>query len=96
MISHLIKILSEIAVGKRNFIEVYGNDYNTHDGTAIRDYIHVSDLADIHIEIAKYLLMHSNSQILNCGYGKGYSVLDVINEANKICNNSISTPIFIL
>tara|TARA_B100000242_G_C43039312_1_gene484738 strand:- start:290 stop:1273 length:984 start_codon:yes stop_codon:yes gene_type:complete len=87
--THLIKILSEIAVGKRNFIEVYGNDYNTHDGTAIRDYIHVSDLADIHIEIAKYLLMHSNSQILNCGYGKGYSVLDVINEANKICNNSI-------
>ena len=69
--THLIKILSEVVVGKRNHIEIYGNDYDTADGTAVRDYIHVSDLADIHLEVAKYLLENlesnlfkKNSQIL--------------------------------
>ncbi len=87
--THLIKILSEVAVGKRNKIFIYGNDYNTKDGTAVRDYIHVSDLADIHLEIAKYLLEKKVTNIFNCGYGKGYSVLEVINTANKITNNKI-------
>tara|TARA_B100000029_G_scaffold244883_1_gene242033 strand:- start:659 stop:1642 length:984 start_codon:yes stop_codon:yes gene_type:complete len=87
--THLIKILSEVAVGKREKIFIYGNDYNTYDGTAIRDYIHVSDLADIHLEVAKYLLNKKHSNIFNCGYGKGYSVLEVINTANKITNNKI-------
>ena len=68
---------------------VYGNDYQTADGTAIRDYIHVSDLADIHVEAAKYLLKNHQSNIFNCGYGKGYSVLDVINEANIITDGKI-------
>ena len=54
--THLIKILSEVAVGKRDKIYLYGNDYNTDDGTAVRDYIHVSDLADIHIKTAEYLI----------------------------------------
>ena len=53
--THLIKILSEVAVGKREKIQIFGNDYNTPDGTAIRDYIHVSDLSDIHVEVAKLL-----------------------------------------
>ena len=88
--THLIKILSEIAIGKKAYLEVYGNDYNTHDGTAIRDYIHVTDLADIHIEVSKYLLNNSKSEIFNCGYGVGYSVLEVIRETNKICNGSIN------
>ncbi len=87
--THLIKILSEVAVGKREKIFIYGNDYKTKDGTAIRDYIHVSDLADIHLEVAKYLINNKISNIFNCGYGKGYSVLDVINAANKITNNKI-------
>ena len=87
--THLIKILSEVAVGKREKIFIYGNDYNTDDGTAIRDYIHVCDLADIHLEVAKYLLDKKHSNIFNCGYGKGYSVLEVINAANKITNNKI-------
>jgi UDP-glucose 4-epimerase len=87
--THLIKILSEVAVGKREKISVFGNDYNTKDGTAIRDYIHVSDLASIHLEAAKYLLDNKISNIFNCGYGKGYSVLEVINTANKIYNNKI-------
>jgi len=87
--THLIKILSEVAVGKREKISIYGNDYNTADGTAIRDYIHVSDLANIHLEAAKYLLENKISNIFNCGYGKGYSVLEVINAANKISGNKI-------
>ncbi len=87
--THLIKILSEVATGKRSKMAVYGNDYNTPDGTAIRDYIHVSDLADIHLKAADYLLENKNTEIFNCGYGFGYSVLDVINTANKLYNNSI-------
>ncbi len=87
--THLIKILSEVVVGKRDHIEIFGNDYNTPDGTAIRDYIHVSDLADIHLEVAKYLLESSESNLFNCGYGNGFSVLDVINSANKISEDKI-------
>ena len=87
--THLIKILSEVAVGKREQISIFGNDYNTKDGTAVRDYIHVSDLASIHLEAAKYLLNNKISNIFNCGYGKGYSVLEVINTANEIYNNKI-------
>jgi len=87
--THLIKILSEVAVGKRKKISIYGNDYNTLDGTAVRDYIHVSDLANIHLEVAKFLLENKKSNIFNCGYGKGYSVLEVINVANKIYGNKI-------
>ena len=87
--THLIKILSELAIGKREKISIYGNDYNTKDGTAIRDYIHVSDLANIHLEAAKYLLENQISNIFNCGYGKGYSVLEVINVAKKIYGEKI-------
>ena len=87
--THLIKIISEVAVGKREKISIFGNDYNTTDGTAIRDYIHVSDLAEIHLEAAKYLLANKISNVFNCGYGEGYSVLDVINAANKITGNKV-------
>ena len=87
--THLIKIISEVAVGKRKKILIFGSDYNTNDGTAIRDYMHVSDLADIHLEAAKHLLQNNKTNIFNCGYGKGYSVLEVINEANKLTNGNI-------
>ena len=88
--THLIKILSEVAIGKRDKISIYGNDYSTSDGTAVRDFIHVSDLADIHLKAASYLLTNKTTDIFNCGYGKGYSVLEVINAANKLYNNSIN------
>ena len=88
--THLIKILSEVVVGKRDHIKIFGNDYNTPDGTAIRDFIHVSDLADIHLKVANYLLEKLESNLFNCGYGNGYSVLDVINTANQIYQNKIS------
>ena len=87
--THLIKKISEVIVGKREQINIFGNDYNTPDGTAIRDYIHVSDLADIHLEVAKYLLKNLESNLFNCGYGNGYSVLDVVNTTNSIYQNKI-------
>ena len=87
--THLIKILSEVIIKKRKNINIFGNDYNTHDGTAIRDYIHVSDLADIHLKTAEYLIKNQKSNIFNCGYGKGFSVLDVINTANNIYKDTV-------
>ncbi len=87
--THLIKKISEVVVGKRDQIKIFGNDYNTPDGTAIRDYIHVSDLADIHVEVSKYLLKNLESNLFNCGYGNGFSVLDVVNTSNSIYQNKI-------
>ena len=88
--THLIKVLSEVILGKRDSLEIYGKNYNTHDGTAIRDYIHVSDLADIHVEVAKYLISNLESNLFNCGYGKGYSVLEVINTAEHLMKKKIN------
>ena len=87
--THLIKVACEVATGKRKILIVNGSDYNTPDGTPIRDYIHVSDLADIHYICAKYLLKDGSPQIFNCGYGKGYSVIEVINTMNKILKRKI-------
>ena len=91
--THLIKIASEVVVGKRDEIIINGDDYDTKDGTAIRDYIHVSDLADIHLVSAKYLLDQKQSNIFNCGYGNGYSVKEVIDTYNKILNKKIKSKI---
>ena len=91
--THLIKIASEVAVGKRDEIIINGNDYDTRDGTAIRDYIHVSDLADIHLVSAKHLIDKNKSNIFNCGYGSGYSVKEVINTYNKILSKKIKSKI---
>jgi len=91
--THLIKIASEVAVGKRDEIIINGDDYDTKDGTAIRDYIHVSDLADIHLVSAKYLLDKNQSNIFNCGYGNGYSVKEVIDTYNKILKKKIKSKI---
>jgi UDP-glucose 4-epimerase len=91
--THLIKIASEVAVGKRDEIIINGNDYDTRDGTTIRDYIHVSDLADIHLVSAKHLIDKNKSNIFNCGYGSGYSVKEVIDTYNKILNKKIKSKI---
>jgi UDP-glucose 4-epimerase len=87
--THLIKIASEVAVNKRNEIIINGDDYNTRDGTAVRDYIHVSDLADIHLISAEYLIKNKKSNIFNCGYGKGFSVKEVLKTYNEILDNKI-------
>jgi UDP-glucose 4-epimerase len=81
--THLIKVAAEAAVGKRNKMYVFGTNYPTLDGTCIRDYIHVDDLAYAHIKGLEYLT-DNNSNVFNCGYGKGYSVLEVINTMKEV------------
>ena len=81
---HLIKNIAIQAFKKKPSISIYGNDYKTKDGTCIRDYMHVSDLTDIHIKTLKFINTKSKSLTLNCGYGKGYSVLDIVKILKKI------------
>lgn len=81
--THLIKVAAETAVGKRDKMYIFGTDYPTPDGTGIRDYIHVDDLADAHILALDYL-DENDSDIFNCGYGKGYSVKEVIQTMKKV------------
>jgi UDP-glucose 4-epimerase len=82
--THLIKIACEAAVGKRPHVAVYGNDYPTPDGTCIRDYIHVSDLAAAHVAALDWLVDHPNDNLLiNCGYGRGLSVLEVLDAVDR-------------
>jgi UDP-glucose 4-epimerase len=76
--THLVKVACETALGERPYLEVFGTDYPTPDGTCIRDYIHVSDLARAHLDALRYLRGGGKSQVLNCGYGTGFSVLEVI------------------
>jgi UDP-glucose 4-epimerase len=74
---------------KKPKLNVYGNDYNTADGTCIRDFIHVSDLADIHLKVLFKVSKNDKSTILNCGYGKGFSVLEVVNNFKKFSKNKV-------
>jgi UDP-glucose 4-epimerase len=82
--SHLIPLALKAAKGDRQAIKVFGADYPTPDGTCIRDYIHVDDLTDVHILALKYLQDGGNSDIFNCGYGKGHSVREVVDTARKV------------
>lgn len=82
--AHLIKIGCDAALGIRPAASIFGTDYPTHDGTGIRDYIHVEDLATAHVDALTYLEQKSTSQILNCGYGKGYSVKEVLLKIKEI------------
>lgn len=80
----LIKVACEAAVGLRDHISVFGTDYPTPDGTGIRDYIHVADLADAHIKALDYLNNGGASTTLNCGYGHGYSVREVLDTVQAV------------
>ncbi len=91
--SHLIKIASEVATGKKDVLIINGDDYNTKDGTAVRDYIHVSDLADIHLMCTKYLYNNGQSNIFNCGYGKGFTVKEVVKYFNDFLEKKINFKI---
>jgi UDP-glucose 4-epimerase len=86
----LIKVAAEVAVGKREKLLVFGTDYPTPDGTGVRDYIHVSDLADAHIQALGYLRAGGESTLLNCGYGHGYSVREVIDAVNQVNGRPIA------
>ena len=87
--SHLIKRACEVAVGKREKLIINGNDYNTLDGTPVRDFIHVTDLADIHFVSARHLIENGKSEIFNCGYGKGYSVKEVLESFTEVLGKKI-------
>lgn len=82
--THLITRALKTAKGEFSFLEIYGTDYPTHDGTCIRDYIYVMDLAEAHLLAMEYLLEGGKSVVLNCGYGKGFSVREVINVVKKV------------
>jgi UDP-glucose 4-epimerase len=82
--THLIKVAAETAVGRRPRIEVFGTDYATPDGSCIRDYIHVSDLVRAHSDALRYLRGGGSSVTLNCGYGRGFSVREVIDTVKKV------------
>jgi UDP-glucose 4-epimerase len=81
--THLIKVAVETALGARPEIDIYGTDYDTPDGTCVRDYIHVTDLAEAHLAALAHLRRGGDSGTFNCGYGHGYSVLEVIDAVKR-------------
>ena len=87
--THLIPIILQVPNGQREFVSIFGNDYPTKDGTCIRDYIHVTDLAQAHILAVKYLMNGGNSDIFNLGNGVGFSVREVIETARKVTGHPI-------
>jgi UDP-glucose 4-epimerase len=85
--THLIKVAVEAATGKRESVAVFGTDYDTADGTGVRDYIHVSDLAAAHVSALDRLVAHPTESVtLNAGYGRGYSVLEVLDAVDRVTN----------
>ncbi|MBY6218733.1 UDP-glucose 4-epimerase GalE [Qipengyuania aquimaris] len=88
--THLIKVACEAATGKRDGVSVFGTDYDTPDGTGVRDYIHVSDLASAHVLALEALIgQPDRSLTMNCGYGKGFSVLEVLDAVDRVTNSKI-------
>ena len=81
--THLIKVALEAALGRREAVAIYGEDYDTPDGTGVRDYIHVTDLARAHVEALRYLAMGGETVVLNCGYGRGHSVRAVLRAVER-------------
>src|SRR3954454_23349532 len=88
--THLIKVAVETALGLRPQIDVFGTDYDTPDGTCVRDYIHVSDLVRAHFDALAHLRRDGASDTFNCGYGHGYSVLDVIGAVKRACGRDFA------
>ncbi len=87
--NNLMPYISRVATGRYDHLNIFGNDYNTHDGTAVRDYIHVVDLAKGHLKALKKLRKNCGLQIYNLGTGVGYSVLDLVNAYNSVCGNKV-------
>jgi len=92
--THLIKVAVEAALGKRSHVSVFGTDYDTPDGTGVRDYIHVSDLAAAHVHALEALIQHPDRSLtMNCGYGRGFSVLEVLDAVDRVTNRQIDRRI---
>ncbi len=90
MATHLIKVACQTALGQRKSMDVFGTDYATPDGTCLRDYIHVSDMIAAHMDALAHLRKGGESGIFNCGYGKGYSVLEVIKAVEKASGGPVN------
>ncbi len=91
--THLIPLILQVPLGKREFISIFGDDYDTHDGTCIRDYIHVTDLADAHILAVQKLREGSDSNIYNLGSGNGFTVKEMIEAARKVTGHEIPAKV---
>ncbi|MGF1475578.1 MAG: UDP-glucose 4-epimerase GalE [Geminicoccaceae bacterium] len=91
--THLIKVALDVVLGKRPVMPLYGNDYPTPDGTAIRDFIHVSDLARLHVMAMERLLAGGPSRTLNCGYGRGWSVAQVLAAVERVADRPIPVSV---
>ena len=91
--THLIPLILQVPLGKREFISIFGDDYETHDGTCIRDYIHVTDLADAHILAVHKLREGSGSNIYNLGSGNGFTVKEMIEAARKVTEHEIPAKV---
>lgn len=91
--THLLKIAAQAATGQRPDIQIFGDDYPTPDGTCVRDYIHVSDLAAAHLAALRHLEAGGDSLVLNCGYGRGYSVREVLDMVESVLGKSLPTRI---
>lgn len=89
--THIIPLLAKTVLGKRSSFSVFGQDYDTPDGTCIRDYVDVEDLASAHFDVLNYLAAGNDSNIFNCGYGHGYSVQEVIAAMQQAAGKTIST-----
>lgn len=87
--THLVPLVLKATTGERERITIFGNDYATPDGTCIRDYVHVTDLADAHVRALKYLLAGGETTALNLGTGKGHSVLQVVEAAERVTGNPV-------
>ena len=87
--NNLMPYIAQVAVGRREKLSIYGGDYPTPDGTGVRDYIHVTDLADAHVQALGYLRRGGESTLLNCGYGHGYSVREVIDAVGQVNGSPI-------
>ena len=88
--NNLMPYITQVAVGRRERLNVFGNDYDTHDGTGVRDYIHVVDLARGHVAAVKYVSGHPGCEVFNLGTGIGYSVLDMVNTFSRV--NNVALP----
>ena len=87
--NNLMPYISQVAVGRRDHLNVFGDDYNTHDGTGVRDYIHVCDLASGHVAAIDYMQKHKGENVFNLGTGTGYSVLDMVKAFERVTGRSV-------
>ena len=88
--THLIKVAAEVLTGKRDEMQIFGTDYPTDDGTCVRDYIHVDDLIRAHLKAIDHLIHGGETLTVNCGYGRGFSVQDVITAMNNLGEGTIN------